>query len=488
VVEALGLGRLASALAAAALLTAAGALDAAAQSTPPAAAGSVTGRVLDSLTAAPLAGAAVQLVSRARQSLAYAAATDSAGRFHLDGVAPGEYVAGFFHAVLDSLGVEDAPHRLVRVAAGAEADVALAVPSGRTLARAHCGKRPRGDSAGVLLGHAMDADTRAPLPGAKVVVTWSEVVIDQRGLRREQRRAPTVARGDGLYVLCGLPSDADMVADATLGPRRSGAVEARVPPFGLARRDFTLGDSVSAAEVAAAQRSSRDSASATAAGVAMARGSARLSGRVRTLRGQPVAGALVMVWGSDVTGRTDADGGFALLGLPAGTYTLEARAIGFAPKRVPVELSSTRATAATVTLDEPVALLTSVTVYGRPPRRSRDLTGFVQRSQQGGGHFVTREDIDRRNPTLVTDLFRGVSGVQVVSRGGMGYDVLLRGGCRPVVFVDGVPVRDVDIDMVLYPRDLIGIEIYSGPAATPAQFNQGVQSGNCGTVVIWTRQ
>src|SRR5690349_7243393 len=76
-------------------------------STHPASAGAVSGVVRDSISREPLAGAVVQLVSAdgvAREGKTVM--SDSAGRFTIADVAEGRYALGFFHPMLDSLGLE----------------------------------------------------------------------------------------------------------------------------------------------------------------------------------------------------------------------------------------------------------------------------------------------------------------------------------------------------------------------------------------------
>ena len=61
------------------------------------------------------------------------------------------------------------------------------------------------------------------------------------------------------------------------------------------------------------------------------------------------------------------------------------------------------------------------------------------------------------------------------------------------MFIDGVllnPVRalplETNIDDLVGPGDVEGIEIYKGPATTPVQFN--TMFAGCGAIAIWTRR
>jgi outer membrane receptor for ferrienterochelin and colicin len=65
--------------------------------------------------------------------------------------------------------------------------------------------------------------------------------------------------------------------------------------------------------------------------------------------------------------------------------------------------------------------------------------------------------------------------------------------CMPAIFIDGALMRsggilrpnELPLDEWVNPRDIEGIELYHGAAATPAIYNQQAQ---CGVVVIWTKR
>ena len=101
----------------------------------------VSGVVRDSISHLPLAGATVQLV--APDSVAghgRSAISDSVGRFTLTDVRDGRYALGFYHPLLDSLGVEP-PAREVRVEEHQPVRIDLATPSTERIRAAVCGAR-----------------------------------------------------------------------------------------------------------------------------------------------------------------------------------------------------------------------------------------------------------------------------------------------------------------------------------------------------------
>ena len=60
-------------------------------------------------------------------------------------------------------------------------------------------------------------------------------------------------------------------------------------------------------------------------------------------------------------------------------------------------------------------------------------------------------------------------------------------GGRPMqVYVDGVAMpTPFNLDELPSPKNLAGIEIYSGPATTPPQY--GGVDRRCGVIVVWTK-
>jgi hypothetical protein len=449
----------------------------AAAARPSAAAPTVAGVVYDSLAGAPLVGATVQLVrDDSTRAGGYSAMTDSAGRYAIGGLLPGRYLAGFFHPALDSLEIE-APLQRVEVGGEPLTTLDLAVPSPARLRAAYCDALPRGDTSAALIGWVRDADRGTGAGEGRVVLTWNELRVDEGGVRVVKRRLPARPRASGFYVVCGLPAGTALDADADApGARRSGIVDLTLGAGELRRLDFAIADSASAV-----------AAPADSSGERKLRGSARVSGMVRDAGGRPIVRANVGVRGAAASASTDERGAFSLGGLPAGTRALQVRAIGYEPASVAVTLASGASTSARVTMQRRADVLAPVTVLGKESRRSRDITGFVERSRNGMGSYLTAEDIDKRGAIQLTDAMRMMTGIQVRPNG-RGYSILGRGGCAPSVFIDGLPVQEGarDIDDLVRPSDVAGVEVYSGGGTVPAQF--AAQANGCGTVLIWTKR
>ena len=123
------------------------------------------------------------------------------------------------------------------------------------------------------------------------------------------------------------------------------------------------------------------------------------------------------------------------------------------------------------------------------------MSGFLDRLQNGFGHFITEEMIQQRQPGRVADLLRVIPGLRVVPAGALGSRVLISrfqgrfgGACQPKLFIDGIvvtPNGPLDLDRFLTPEDVVGIEVYRGPAEMPARF--GGAASACGVIVVWTK-
>jgi hypothetical protein len=433
---------------------------------------SVVGTLTDSVAHRPVVGALVQIV-RDSDKTTRSASSDSLGNFRFDSLAPGAYIIGFFHPMLDSLGIELSP-KPVQVSPTGATRVALAIPSPKTIISGVCPAGTPRDSAGLIVGHVTDAETGMPRIG-EVTVTWYELSIGQGGIHRNRQQFPAKTDASGWYALCGVPSDLDVTASARADSLESGVVEVRVANGGITIRDFLVSRADSTVAVMG-----DSAATAGEAIVTLRRGHARVKGVVHNDKGQPVLNAEVTVPGTGVEQRTDSTGTFALTGLPSGTQTLDVRAIGFEPKRLVIDLTPARLTTLDVVLGRRVQTLAAVRVYGTGSSR---LAEFQRRLKSGWGHILTPGDIEKRNPLSVSDLFRTMAGVQVVPTRGFGHAVLLRGGCLPTVYLNGARMSDdaaKNIDEFVSPNEITAVEVYNA-ASRPAEF----WGNDCGTVVLW---
>ncbi|HVS61665.1 MAG TPA: carboxypeptidase regulatory-like domain-containing protein [Gemmatimonadaceae bacterium] len=200
----------------------------------------------------------------------------------------------------------------------------------------------------------------------------------------------------------------------------------------------------------------------------------------------PISDAqLRMQTGGDSTRmvRTGPDGRFAFADVPPGEARLSVKRLGYAPRSLQLavlpEDSETRPLE--IALDAIPAALGDLVVIGRHSR----LQEFDERrTRHSSGQFMTGDEIRSLNPRFSSDLFRRVAGASV--RGGhFGSTIRLR-GCRPKLWIDGVPVRDAELDEVVNPSEIAGLEIYASTAGIPPEYMDR-EPRPCGVIVVWTR-
>jgi len=216
-----------------------------------------------------------------------------------------------------------------------------------------------------------------------------------------------------------------------------------------------------------------------------------ISGTVRDSVGKPIAGVEVVLLQRAGAVHSDSLGEFRLADIPAGKRQLHFRRLGFAPESIDTEVADGRTLALNVTLEAMATEIEGMTVE-ELARKRQVLADFYDRSASGFGHFVTREQIEKRNPMNLSDMMRLIPGARLVPMRGGGQAVLrfnrATGGrdCPPQYWVDGVKAYGLNIDDII-PQDVEGIEIYEGPSTIPAQFNTREGTTICGVVLIWTR-
>ena len=445
----------------------------------------LSGAVYDSLNRRPWSGADVHL--RRLGGLADSAnieltvVTNERGDFDFGDIAVGSYVLGFFHVSLDSLGVA-MPIRQVEVRSESPLRIDLAVPSHAGIIALVCGRSSVSDTTALLIGIVRDAETALPVQPSVVALQWDELVIGRDGLRGETQGITTPTRSDGWYAFCNVHVNSAMQLRAAHGADTSGAIAADLVARRVVRRDIYIGP---------ATRVARDSA-------VVWRGPAQLAGEVRASNGSVVAGASVSLMRSDAVATTSSDGRFLLTGLPAGSQTLAVRALGFMPARTTVHLltgtarNNTRVALTSLKTYLDTIRVTTTRVY------SRDMNGFQSRRRAGQGHFIDREQIERRKATLPSDLLQMIPRVEVAQPGVgfFGKRIAFRspfgkGYCQPDLYVDGALFRggtpaDMQIDEIVNPDHIVAIEVYTRPGVAPLQFTNNMSG--CGSIVVWLRK
>jgi hypothetical protein len=228
-----------------------------------------------------------------------------------------------------------------------------------------------------------------------------------------------------------------------------------------------------------------------------------ISGTVTDSAGHAVTSASVQL-DSEEWKPTSASGHFEIRNVTPGRHLLAIRSPGYAVDSLYVHVDPGDAISLTATLQR-VTTLAAVDVRAkpdtaRPPVHVLDWTeGFERRRTHNvGGVFLDQAAIRRKGATRMTELLRGVPGVDVHpvynQFGTFDYVVIMRGvsvvdskTCPIQYYLDGHPFSlGDDIDRTLSPHQIAAMEIYPGGSQVPEQFKSSM-SARCGVIVIWTR-
>ncbi len=221
-------------------------------------------------------------------------------------------------------------------------------------------------------------------------------------------------------------------------------------------------------------------------------GTGGISGFVRDSSGRPIIGTQITFPGTSLVAESDDSGRFELAKVRPGMLSLRFRRLGFQPDTVELLVLAGKTVPLEITLARLAVSLTPVVINGRA-----DLTGwragFYQRRDVGTGHFFTAEDIERRNPSMMSDMFRMIPGVTVQPTTGMIRNQLrFRGnrGCAPLTWLDGSPLASGEFDIdALSPRSIEAFEVYTG-SIVPPRFSvaPGIGPRTCGVIVVWSKE
>ncbi len=233
----------------------------------------------------------------------------------------------------------------------------------------------------------------------------------------------------------------------------------------------------------------------------------------------PVVGARILLLDSAGTAikalTTSSDGQFTFSIPHLGDYRLLIGRIGY-PISIskPFVFSSAFTAHVSLSLPSNPITLDTVTVVAREIERRLPYlvdAGFYKRRQVGFGHFLTRDEIDRRDPLILSDLLHGMSGVRVTcggqqrgpSQGGPGLQctvtmraantMFFRGKCNPSVVLDGVLLQPggtagggLSLDDLVNPFNIEALEVYPSPAGVPVQYSGYLSP--CGAIIAWSRR
>jgi carboxypeptidase family protein len=198
--------------------------------------------------------------------------------------------------------------------------------------------------------------------------------------------------------------------------------------------------------------------------------------------------ATASILGSTIRVVTGANGRFRIVSVPAGQYILVVTRLGYRPSSMALQVAGGDTLRMSFTLERIATALDTIAITAK--RYSMRMGEFEERRKLGFGQFMTQAEIEKRNSVFPSELMRTfMSVVVVLTDRGFGHKAMsYRGGCEFQVYLDGTALPPpVNLDNLPTPKDLAGIEVYSGPAQIPLQYKTTAGGGFCGVILVWTK-
>lgn len=206
-----------------------------------------------------------------------------------------------------------------------------------------------------------------------------------------------------------------------------------------------------------------------------------IHGRIANERGDAIAGASVLLVGTDKGTAADNAGQFTLNAVKPGKYTLQVSAVGYQNASQTITVNDGESLDLSFILKDVNAALNEVVVTGYSRQSKRDVTGAVS---------TISADVITKTPVAdVPSALQGrAAGVSVDAQGGPGSTAVVRirgfgtNGNNDVLYVvDGVQMRGAN--NFVNPNDIETITVLKDPSITSLY---GAQGGN-GVIVITTK-
>jgi hypothetical protein len=257
------------------------------------------------------------------------------------------------------------------------------------------------------------------------------------------------------YRVCGLPIGAPVRIRVASPAYKEIDGEIVLPSSSVVRRDFRLSPA------------------------ALKQGTGIVSGRVVRTDGVPVSSGSVAIRGLDRDARI-VDGRFTIDGLPAGSWAIEGRSLGYTPGGVIIDVHPDTVASANIVLVERVHVLAGVTVTGMSSEDVRTLNYVLLRKRVGFGTFVLPGDrrltqaLDLADVVKMAPGFRRGKDTIEARAGGSG------GRCIPTVYVDGMrnPAY-LQIDEVL------AVAAFPDMTGVPVEYRD---QRNCAVILVWMKK
>ena len=423
----------------------------------------VRGTVFDSVAHVALPGAVIQLARIASGDTAPHITTsisDGAGHYRFAGLPNGRYAIGFQHDALNALGL-DSPLRAFELGPDSSVTVDLSIESGARVRMERCGKDAGGPSEGMLTGFVLDAAHDAPAIGAKVELHWIETALQRGGFRATPRELVATITDDGRYLACGVPSDTPIGVIATHDGYRDVTGQVNIPLGGAMRQDFVL-------PVAGATQ-----------------GTAVITGRVLQQDSSAVATGVISLDALAIDTPVR-NGTFSLGGIPAGTWFIEVKAIGYEPRSLLVQASNGPPAPLALMMDKRAQTLEAVSVIGKASPNTRILNDMVDRGRSATGTLFLPGSSWLETAEYPSDVLRAAVGFRYIGP----ETIEARLGCKSIaVYLDGLRMINLaQLASAIPMKNILAIEAYPDISTAPLIYRTHNTFENaCAVIAAWSK-
>jgi len=204
----------------------------------------------------------------------------------------------------------------------------------------------------------------------------------------------------------------------------------------------------------------------------------KIEGTVRDQAGAPIAGAQVLIVGSAFASATNERGYYFINNVPAGTMTVRAQFIGYAPSEVHnVRVFAGQTFTVNIQLEQRAIEVGAITV-------TANQNAIVPRDQVTSKPIVSGELIQNLPADNVSQVLRLQPGVVESARG-----LSIRGGRvgEAAVYVDGVPIRSVSGNTGVGTASVVGANSLEEASVTTGAIGATQGDAQSGVISFVTR-
>ena len=229
----------------------------------------------------------------------------------------------------------------------------------------------------------------------------------------------------------------------------------------------------------------------------------RVAGTVEDSAGAPIPQVHVSIIGTSFQAMSDARGTFRFSGVKPGVYFVRTRRLGYEPLVFRVEVQEADTIALGIQMIPSAAGLTPVRINANAISSRLSLVGFDTRrrfSAAPPAQFVTRADIEKRNPALLSQMLNrmGLRANEcvhaVIYLDGMLLSLPPQDEFKPLLTIAkndslakiGSPLPRENPLNNFSPQGIEGMEVYAGPSEIPSQYNPSGRGAGC-VILLWTR-